>query len=306
MAGELREGEIGALRNEAHTLRDFVRPDGPVKFAVDRKPAPGARYVYVTAVAGNLDVAVRVGNFDVAFPGIDTDVSRRAANLHVANAVRHVYRLRHVGDGDVAPLVSNRQRRLLRNRHVKIQADSRIARAHSSRTDFVAVAILHDFDANPIGHFLGIVLVPGLGIFLAGDSNLRLVRRTHADVAAAVAYCDARVCRNGFGRDLQVEVKTVSPLPKVAGNIFPAVINGNHYAKKTEKSQNKKNFARGNLRRARIARAAGSHALIQFDRAPKNQDERPPVSEHSKDVEPPVVVEQQQHSNEEQKKAGKK
>src|SRR5260370_3763825 len=122
MAGELREGEIGALRNEAHTLRDFVRADGPVKFAVDRKPAPGARYVYVTAVAGNLDVAVRVGNFDVAFPRIDTDVSPRATNLHVTNAVRHVNGPRHVGDGDVAPLVSNCQRRLLRNRHVKIQA----------------------------------------------------------------------------------------------------------------------------------------------------------------------------------------
>ena len=92
----------------------------------------------------------------------------------------------------------------------------------------------------------------------------------------------------------------------MAGYIFPAVVNGNHYAKKTEKSQNKKNLARSNTRRSRISSPAGSHAFIQFDRAPKDQDQRPPAPDHREDVQPPVVVKEQQQSNEEEKKAGKK
>ena len=128
--------------------------------------------------------------------------------------------------------------------------------------DFVAVAIPRDFDPHAIGNMLGIVLVPGLRIFLPGDSNLRLVRRTHVNVAAAVAYCDAGIRGNGFGRDLQVKVKIVSPFTNVAGEIFPAVLHGNHYAKKAEQPQNKKNLAPSNLRRAWIAGAAGSHPFL--------------------------------------------
>src|SRR6266446_9485770 len=172
-------------------------------------------------MAGNLDVALCVGNFDVALPGIDTDVARRVANLDVTYAVRHVYGLRHVRDGDVAFLVPDRQRGLLRNRHVKIQADARFALGYPRWTYFVTVAILHDFDANALGNLLGIVLVPGIGLLLAGDSNLRVVRRTHADVAASVADRDAGIRGNGFGRDFQVEIKTISPLPNVTGEIFP-------------------------------------------------------------------------------------
>ncbi len=160
-------------------------------------------------MAGNLDVAFRVGNLDVAFPGLDIDISARAANLDVANSVRHIDRLRHVRDADVALLVPDRERSLLRNRHIEIEADPRIARADPRGMDFVAITILHDFDANSIGSLPSIALIPGLGILLAGDSNLRLVRRSHANVAAAVVDRDARIRGNGFGRDVQVEVKTV-------------------------------------------------------------------------------------------------
>src|ERR1700720_1177357 len=114
--------------------------------------------------------------------------------------------------------------------------------------DFVAVAILHDFDATVRGSLLGVVLVPGLGIFFAGNSNLSVVRRTHGNVAAVVAYRNARIHGNGFGRDLKVEAKTIYPLPKVTGDIFPQGFNANHYAKKTEKSQHEKNFASGDRR----------------------------------------------------------
>src|SRR5207245_10881582 len=145
---------------------------------------------------------------------VDSNVGCRVGTLAVANAVGHVYVPRHVSDGNVAFLVPDRQRGLLRNRHVKIQADARFALAYPSWTYFVAVAIPHDFDANAFRNLLGIVLVPGIGFFLAGDANLGVVRRAHANVAAAVAYRDAGIRGNGFGRNLEVEIKTISPLPK--------------------------------------------------------------------------------------------
>src|SRR5260370_38460575 len=74
VAGELREGEIRAPRNEAHALRDFVGADGPVTFAVDRKSARGTRAINLSAVAGYLDVTVGVVNFDVAFSRVDSDI----------------------------------------------------------------------------------------------------------------------------------------------------------------------------------------------------------------------------------------
>jgi hypothetical protein len=92
----------------------------------------------------------------------------------------------------------------------------------------------------------------------------------------------------------------------MTGDIFPSVVNGYDNAKKTEQSQNKKNFAHGYRRRALIPRAAGSHAFIQFDRAPKNKNEWPPMSEHRDNAEAAVVVKEQQQSNEEQEKARKK
>src|SRR6267378_415695 len=297
MTGELRKCQIGAPRNESHALRHFVGADRAVKFAVDSKTAGCTRYVDVPAVARNLDVAIGIGNFDITFLRVDIDVSSRPANLYIAGAIRHADRPPHLGNRDVAFLIPDRQRSLLRHRHVKIQADARVASAGFSRPDFVAVAILHDFNANPISKLLSFALIPGLGILLAHNPNLRIVRRAYADVAAAVAYRNARVHGNGLGGDVQVKGKTVSPLPNVAGEIFPEVIDGNHDSEKTEKSDYKKNFASCNLRRARIASAARLHPFLQFNPAPQNQNERPRVPDHLRNTDILVVVKEQQHSN---------
>src|SRR5260370_10856977 len=97
-----------------------------------------------------------------------------------------------------------------------------MGRAGRRRTDLVAVAILNDLDANFIGSFLGVALIPGFGILHAGDANLRVVRRMYADVAVAVAYGDARIYGNGLGWNLQVEVQIVSPIPKVRRKCVPS------------------------------------------------------------------------------------
>src|SRR5260370_7243530 len=96
--------------------------------------------------------------------------------------------------------------------------------------DFLAVAILDDLDANTIGSLLGIALVPGLCILLARNSNLRLVRRTHADIAAAIVYRDAGIAGNFLGCDVQVKVKIVSPLPTPPWPTSPPSLNPHPYA----------------------------------------------------------------------------
>src|SRR6267154_3282145 len=281
MTGELRECQIGAPRNESHALRHFVGADRSVKFAVDSKTAGCTGHVDVPAVAGNLDVAIGIGNFDVTFPRVNIDIPGRPANLYIAGAIRHADRPPHVGNRDVAFLIPDRQRSLLRHRHVKIQADARVTSAGFGAPDFVAVAILHDFNANPISELLSIALIPGFGILLAHNPNLRIVRGAYADVAAAVAYGNARVCGNGFGCDLQVKLKAISPSPQATGEFSLANVNGDDHSEKREKPQNQKNLTRSYLRRSRIPGSAGSHALIELDCSPKNQDQRPPKSRGS-------------------------
>src|SRR5713226_824482 len=128
--------------------------------------------------------------------------------------------------------------------------------------DLVCRLLLEKKKDSAILCLLRIPLFPGLGVLLARDTNLCLVRRAHADVAAAVADRDARIRRNGFWRNLQVEVKSVSPIRNVTGDMPTAVVRGNYNAKKAKESQNKKNLARGNPRRACIAGASCSHAFI--------------------------------------------
>jgi hypothetical protein len=92
----------------------------------------------------------------------------------------------------------------------------------------------------------------------------------------------------------------------VAWEVFPEEVHRNHDAEKTEESKYKKDFAAGNSRCAWIAGAARRHPFIQFNRAPKNQNERPPVPDHFANADAPVVVKEQQQSYEEQEKSGKK
>src|SRR6266850_644231 len=253
VSGKLREREVGAPRDKPYSLCDFVRANRPVEFAVDGQSARRTRYVDFPAVPCDLDVAFRVGNLDVALPRINADVSAGAANLDVTHAICHTDGLRHVRHRDVTLLVSNRQRSLLRNRHVQIEADSRVAYALPCRPDFIAVAILDNFDANAIGKLLGIALIPGLGIFLTGSSNLRVVRWAHADVSSTVSNRDAGIRGNGLGRDVQFELKTVSPLPDMAWKIFSSEVHSDNDAKQAKQSQNKEDFARGNRRSSLIA-----------------------------------------------------
>jgi len=74
------------------------------------------------------------------------------------------------------------------------------------------------------------------------------------------AYRNARVHGTALGRR-PVKGKTVSPLPNVAGEIFPEVIDGNHDSEKTEKSDYKKNFASCNLRLSSISLGRHNQAL---------------------------------------------
>src|SRR5207245_10929291 len=121
----------------------------------------------------------------------------------------------------------------------------------------------------------------------------------------SVLVCAAAMPEICVAADVQIKVNLVSPLPHVAEEMFPGVVNGNDDAEKGEKSQHKKNFASGNLRRTRIAGAARRHPFIQLDSAPKNQNQRPPVPNHFADTDSPVVVKEQQQPYEEQEKSGK-
>src|SRR2546422_10243216 len=96
----------------------------------------------------------------------------------------------------------------------------------------VPVAILHDFDGGAIGDALTVALAPGLGILLARDSNLRLGRGSHADVASTVSNRDAGVGGNNFGWDIQVEAELVANanLRDVSRQMLRGVLNGDHNA----------------------------------------------------------------------------
>src|SRR5260370_6418432 len=205
---------------------------GVVEFPVDRTPAAGAGNVHFAAVAGKLDVAVGVRKLEVAFGGGDGDVSRGGANFNVADAAAYVDGLGHVGDGDVSPFVADGECGLLRNRHVQIQAQARIPGKNSRWMHLVPVAILHDFDGGVIGDALSVALAPGLGILLTRDSNLRLVRGSHGDVASTVSNRDAGVGGNNLGWDIQVEAELVANanFRDISRQMLPAVINGDHKA----------------------------------------------------------------------------
>ena len=99
--------------------------------------------------------------------------------------------------------------------------------------NFVAVAVLHDFDGHRIGQVLRVALVPALGIFLAGNPNLRLIGRMHRDVAAPVSNGDARVGGNVFGFNVHRETELVANpnTPIFTGEMLLSVIDADHNSK---------------------------------------------------------------------------
>jgi len=94
--------------------------------------------------------------------------------------------------------------------------------AHTSRMDFVSRRHSARFRRQRARQLAGRRSRSRPWRFFAGNSNLRVVRRTHANVAAAVAYRNARIRGNGFGAaTLQVEVKTVSTTHESDRGYFP-------------------------------------------------------------------------------------
>src|SRR6266850_8151836 len=85
-----------------------------------------------------------------------------------------------------------------------------------------------------------------------------------------------------------------------------AVIHGYDDAEKRKQSENQKCFARGNGGSRSVASTARRSALIKLDRAPKDEDERPPVPDEMGDVKAAVVVEEQQHAGADESETGKR
>ena len=151
VAGERGEREIGALRDEAETFGDFFSADGAVEFAVESEAAGGGRDVNFRAFAGNLDVTFGVGDFDVAFVHFDVDVAGGVADFDVAVRAGDGDGRGHVGNSDVSLFVSDGDRGLLGDLDVHVDGDARVAGAGAGGMNFIAVAILNDFDGDGAG-----------------------------------------------------------------------------------------------------------------------------------------------------------
>src|SRR5712692_9673780 len=104
VAGELSQGQIRALGDEAHALGNFVGADGTVEFAVDGETTVGAGDIHFAAAARDFDVALRVGDFDVPFARINGDVPSSITNFDVSLRNLNDDGLGHVRNGDIAPL----------------------------------------------------------------------------------------------------------------------------------------------------------------------------------------------------------
>src|SRR3981189_1087861 len=97
---------------------------------------------------GYLHIAIGIRDFDVALARVNRNVSPGVANFDAPCAAGDAYRRGHVRDADAAPIPTDCERRLCGHRDFQIQAEARIDAA--SRTDFEAVAILHDLDGSAL------------------------------------------------------------------------------------------------------------------------------------------------------------
>ena len=163
------------------------------------------------------------------------------------------------------------------------------------------VAILHDFDIGAAGEAIGIALIPAADIFLAVDADLGLAAGTHADVAMRAFDGDARVRRNIFGRDVEIDR---SGLAHHVGEVFFHAFDTGDDADQREQAENEKNFAGRDARAAGIAaRGTRGSALIKFQRAPNDQEQRPPVNEKLAEFKSAIIVEQQQDADDDENQA---
>src|SRR5215467_11330364 len=142
-------------------------------------------------------------------------------------------------------------------------------RVHShvaSRVANLYVAVLRDFDVNGRSNVLGVGLIPGLDILPAVHTNLRFVRRTHADVASRVANGDAGIGRNGFRLDVKIEIEPVpagGPVYALPRKLVSYDVDASDDSEQTEQPKNQRNLA-GRYGRRRLPRTAGHGALIQL------------------------------------------
>src|SRR5690348_4138393 len=126
---ELTDCQIGAMGDKVQAFGDFVGTHGSTKFPIDGERAGCSGNIHFAAAPPDFYVALGVGNFNVAPFRVNADVTSRVPNLDVTFCCTDDYRLVHVGDGHVAPLVSNRERSLFGNGNVHVQTDARVTPA---------------------------------------------------------------------------------------------------------------------------------------------------------------------------------
>ena len=256
-------------------------------------------------MSGNLHVALGVRHFDVALAGIDGDVSGGVAHLNVSPGRTDNHRLVHVGHGHIAALAANVERSFFRHRNVQIQAGARIA-AGIHGTNFVAVAVLGDFNGNSGGQSLCLCLAPSLDALLAIDADLRFIGGVYADVAATVANRDAGICKNGKRFHVKVKIESVTPSGELIDRkLVLDEVDARDSAKQAKKSQNQENLPGRDRRSARLAGTAGHGAFIELNRAPKDNEQRPPIAKQVADIQAAIVVHQKKQADKQQSETGK-
>ena len=248
---------------------------GPNKLAVDREIPGRVGYVNAAARAGNTHIAFGAGNFGVAAPHVEIDIAIRAANIDVAVAGVDRERGAHVGDRDVALFVAHGDRRFGGDDDIHIRADALLSPPVGCTSQ--PSPLLHDFDIRAAGETIRLAIIPCADIFLAVDADLGLVAGADADVSAIAFDRDARVRRNIFRRNVEIDRSGVA---HHVGEMFFDAFDTGDDADQREQAKNEKNFAGSDTRSAGIAtRGTRGSALIQFQSAPNDQEQRPPVNE---------------------------
>src|ERR1700686_3314327 len=107
MSAELSECQITALRNITHAPGNLVGAYWAVKFSVDGKTAGCGGNVDFATFAGQLDVALGVGNFYVAVTHVDGDGAGGIADVHITVVIVDDDRAGDIGDHNVAFFVAN-------------------------------------------------------------------------------------------------------------------------------------------------------------------------------------------------------
>ncbi len=180
----------------------------------------------------------------------DGDVAGGVANFDIAARAGDGNGSAHVGDGDVAPIVANRDGSFRGNLDVHVDRDAAVAGADASGMDFVAVAILNDFDGDRAGAALGVFFVPAAQVLLSRDTDFGSVCGANGNVATTSANDNAGVGRHGFGYDIKVKgigvAHTMDARPISRTSFGFNNVYADNNADEHEHPDNKKDFAGSN------------------------------------------------------------